>query len=293
MTDPLRFPIPRDRFLLSVVIPVYNERDTIVEVLARVAAAPFSKEVIVVDDASEDGTREKLEALRRRGRLDKLVLHPQNRGKGAAVRSGFQEASGDIILIQDADLEYNPLEYPRLLEPILLGKADVVYGSRFLTSEAHRVLFFWHSIANRALTLASNMFTNLNLTDMETCYKVFRAEVARALDLQEERFGFEPETTAKVARMRCRVYEVGISYDGRSYAEGKKIGWKDAVRALFCVLRYGLFHRPGRTIDEIRREEAEAKREREGDTEGAIGTRSETANEGARKAERERTPVPA
>jgi glycosyltransferase involved in cell wall biosynthesis len=244
MTHSYRQPIPADQLLLSVVVPVFNERETIEEVLERVRKAPFRKEIIAVDDGSTDGTREKLRQLQEMGRLvDKLILHDKNRGKGAAIRSGFEKVEGHVVLIQDADLEYDPGEYPRLLQPILEGKADVVYGSRFLTGMAHRVLFFWHSVANRLLTLVSNMITNLNLTDMETCYKVFRIEVIRALELRESRFGIEPELTAKVARLGCRIYEVGISYDGRSYAEGKKIGLKDAVWAFLCLARYGLLSR--------------------------------------------------
>jgi glycosyltransferase involved in cell wall biosynthesis len=228
-----------------VVIPVYNERETVRTILKRVASAPYRKEVVVVDDGSSDGTREVLQELARDpGPIDRLIVHPRNRGKGAALRSGFEAVGGDVVIVQDADLEYDPAEYPKLLAPILAGRADVVYGSRFLTGMAHRVLFFWHSIANRVLTLTSNMLTNLNLTDMETCYKVFRIEVVRNLRLRENRFGVEPEITAKVARMQCRIFEVGISYDGRSYSEGKKISWKDAVWALACIARYRFFHRP-------------------------------------------------
>jgi glycosyltransferase involved in cell wall biosynthesis len=244
MSTLVKTPLDPDRFLLSVVLPVFNERETIEEVIRRVREAPFRKEIVVVDDASTDGTREwLLEKEAAGGYLDKVVFHERNQGKGAALQSGFANAAGDVVLIQDADLEYDPAEYGKLLKPILDGRADVVYGSRFLTGEAHRVLFFWHSVANRLLTLVSNMITNLNLTDMETCYKVFRAEVIRAITIRERRFGCEPEMTAKVARLRCRIYEVGISYAGRGYSEGKKIGWKDAVWALVCLIRYGMFTR--------------------------------------------------
>jgi glycosyltransferase involved in cell wall biosynthesis len=246
-----RKPISPDEFLLSVVIPVYNEVETIEEIIARVRAVNFRKEIIVIDDGSTDGTREKVSALAARGQIDQLILEDRNRGKGAALRAGFEKVTGDVVIVQDADLEYNPAEFPKLLEPIFEGRADVVYGSRFLTGMAHRVLFFWHSVANRLLTIVSNMITNLNLTDMETCYKVFRVEVVRAIKIQEDRFGFEPEITAKVARLRCRIYEVGISYDGRSYAEGKKIGTKDALWALACLVRYGLFYKPPKTMEEI------------------------------------------
>jgi|KBSSwiStaDraftv2_1062776.scaffolds.fasta_scaffold56869_3 glycosyltransferase involved in cell wall biosynthesis len=224
---------------LSIVIPVYNERETLPKTLARVQATPFDKEIILVDDGSRDGTRDWLETLRGQPGIV-VVLQPQNQGKGAALRTGFQHATGDVVLIQDADLEYDPADYPRLLQPILDDKADVVFGSRF-GGETHRVLFFWHFVGNRFLTMLSNMFTNLNLSDMETGYKVFRTEVVRRLTLRSNRFGFEPEVTAKVARMRCRIYEVAISYHGRSYEEGKKITWKDGFAAIGCILRYRFF----------------------------------------------------
>jgi glycosyltransferase involved in cell wall biosynthesis len=225
---------------LSVIIPVYNEKNTVLELLRRVEAVPLSldKEIIVVDDFSTDGTREVLGGL---GRPDiKVLFHAKNMGKGSALRTGFSEATGDIVLIQDADLEYDPAEYPGLLAPILDGRADVVYGSRFLGGP-HRVLFFWHSVGNRFLTNISNMVTNLNLTDMETCYKVFRGDVLRKMSLKSRRFGFEPEVTVKVARLKCRIYEVPISYAGRDYGEGKKITWKDGLAALWHILRYRFF----------------------------------------------------
>ena len=225
---------------LSIVIPCYNEIDTIESVIDAILESPIEKkEIIVVDDGSEDGTadliREKLAP-----RVAHVIFHSENRGKGAALRSGFAVATGDIVLIQDADLEYDPAEYTKVLAPILAGKADVVYGSRFAGGESHRVFFFWHSVANRLLTLLSNMLTDLNLTDMEVCYKVFRREVIERITIEEDRFGFEPEITAKVARMGCRIYEVGISYSGRTYSEGKKIGWPDALRAIWCILKYNL-----------------------------------------------------
>lgn len=226
---------------LSVIIPCYNEINTIDKAIEAVRQSPYKDiEVIVVDDYSTDGTSEK---LRRElePNVDKVIYHEQNHGKGAALRTGIKEATGDIIIIQDADLEYDPVEYPRLVQPILDGKADVVYGSRFMGQEPHRVLYFWHRVGNMALTLLSNMLTNLNLTDMETCYKVFRKEVIQSVVIEENRFGFEPEITAKIAKKGCRVFEVGISYYGRTYAEGKKIGWKDGLRAVFCIIKYNLF----------------------------------------------------
>lgn len=227
---------------LSVVIPVFNEAATVGRLIERVSgvALDLQKEIIVVDDGSTDGTDEALRGYADRADV-RLLRHERNRGKGAALRTGFAAAAGDIVIVQDADLEYDPAEYPRLIQPILDGKADVVYGSRFAGGEHHRVLYFWHYVGNRLLTLLSNAFTNLNLTDMETCYKVFRREVLEDMRLREDRFGFEPEITAKVARRRWVVYEVGISYSGRTYEEGKKIAWQDGCRAIWCILRYNLF----------------------------------------------------
>jgi glycosyltransferase involved in cell wall biosynthesis len=228
---------------LSVVIPVYNERDTLEEVVRRVRAVALEKEIIIVDDCSVDGTREIAQQLLERGDTDQLVLQPKNQGKGAAIRAGLAKATGDATVIQDADLEYDPAEFPRLLEPISAGKADAVYGSRFAGAGPHRVLYFWHYVGNKFLTLLSNMVTNLNLTDMETCYKMLRRPVLDAIDIEENRFGMEPELTAKLALGGWRIYEVGISYAGRTYAEGKKINWRDGVSALRCILKYGLWRR--------------------------------------------------
>jgi len=219
-----------------VVVPCFNEAGTIEHVLDRVLASPATREVIVVDDGSTDGTRDRL--LARRDPNVRLFFQPRNRGKGAAVREGIGHATSDYVIVQDADLEYDPAEFPVLLGPLLAGKADVVFGSRFTSGGPHRVLYFWHSVGNRFLTTASNMFTNLNLTDMETCYKAFRRETVQRLELCEDRFGFEPEVTAKLAAAGARIYEVGISYTGRTYDEGKKIGWRDGVRALVCIVRY-------------------------------------------------------
>ena len=224
---------------LSVVIPVYNEARTIRELLAQVRAVPLEKEILVVDDGSTDGTREILRDLEGKDGV-RVIYQPTNQGKGSAVSAGFRHATGDVVVIQDADLEYDPREYVKLLAPIEEGHADVVYGSRFLGGGAHRVLYFWHSVGNRFLTLVSNMFTNVNLTDMETCFKMFRREVVESLTIESRRFGIEPEITAKVARRGYRIYEVPISYHGRTYEEGKKIGWKDALSALWTIVWHGV-----------------------------------------------------
>jgi len=227
-------------------MPVYNERSTLRFVVERVLAVPQEVELICVDDGSRDGSREILAELQSQHSNLRVLLQPQNMGKGAALRRGIQEATGDFVLIQDADLEYDPDDYPNLLDPLIQGKADVVYGSRFLGSAPHRVLYFWHSVGNRLLTLLSNCLTNINLTDMETCYKAFRREIVQAIPIEENRFGFEPEITVKLAKRRLRIYEVGISYWGRTYEEGKKIGWKDGVWCLWCLLKYSIKERPVR-----------------------------------------------
>jgi glycosyltransferase involved in cell wall biosynthesis len=228
---------------VSIVIPCYNERNTIVEIVQAVRSSGVPDlEIIVVDDCSTDGTREIIET-HLPDLATHLLYHPVNRGKGATLRTGFNAATGDIIIVQDADLEYDPQEYPLLLDPILSGKADVVYGSRFMGGRAHRVVYFWHMLGNRFLTLLSNMLTNLNLTDIETCYKAFRREALAGIVIEEDRFGFEPEITAKIARAQCRIFEVGISYNGRTYAEGKKIDWRDGFRAIYAILKYNLLRR--------------------------------------------------
>lgn len=226
---------------VSIIIPCFNERLTIEKAIGAVCAAPIpEKEIIVVDDCSTDGTKEIL-ANKISSRVDRVIYHEKNQGKGAALRSGIAAATKDIVIIQDADLEYDPQEYPILLESFIQGKADVVYGSRFMGGKSHRVLYYWHRVGNLILTTLSNMLTNINLTDMETCYKAFRREIIQSIKIEENRFGFEPEITAKISKMGLRIYEVGISYYGRTYAEGKKINWKDGLWAIYCIIKYNLF----------------------------------------------------
>ena len=226
---------------LSIVIPCFNERETILTLINAVRSAPVeSKQIIIVDDGSTDGTREILNTIQNDEDLD-IIFHSRNQGKGAALRTGFAAATGEICIVQDADLEYDPQEFPLVIQPIVDGKADVVFGSRFQSGRPHRVVYFWHRIGNGLLTLLSNIFTDLNLTDMETCYKAFRREIIQSIKIEESRFGFEPEVTAKISRKNLRIYEVGISYYGRTYSEGKKIGWKDGIRAIYCIFKYNFW----------------------------------------------------
>ena len=226
---------------LSIIVPCYNEINTIETKIKAVKECPYQpKEIIIVDDCSTDGTREKFQN-EINSMVDKIIYHDHNQGKGAALRTGIKAATGSIVIIQDADLEYDPNEIPRVIQPILDDKADVVYGSRFMGGNPHRVVYFWHMVGNKFLTILSNIFTNINLTDMETCYKAFKTEIIQSINLKENRFGFEPEITAKIAKKKCRIYEVGIPYYGRTYEEGKKIGWKDGFRALWCILKYNLW----------------------------------------------------
>lgn len=232
--------VKKENIILSVIVPCFNEISTLEEVIENILKSPVNpKEIIIVDDLSTDGSREYLKMIK--NNKIKTIFHQKNLGKGAALASGINLAKGEIVIIQDADLEYDPSEYPIVLGPILSGKADVVYGSRFQGGQPHRVVYFWHRIGNGLLTIFSNLFTDLNLTDMETCYKAFRTEIIKKIKIEEKRFGFEPEITAKISKLNCRIYEVGISYYGRTYREGKKIGWKDGIRAIYCILKYNLF----------------------------------------------------
>jgi len=232
--------VKKENIILSVIVPCFNEISTLEEVIENILKSPINpKEIIIVDDLSTDGSREYLKMIK--NSKIKTIFHKKNLGKGAALASGINLARGEIVIIQDADLEYDPSEYPIVLGPILSGKADVVYGSRFQGGQPHRVVYFWHRIGNGLLTIFSNLFTDLNLTDMETCYKAFRTEIIKKIKIEEKRFGFEPEITAKISKLNCRIYEVGISYYGRTYREGKKIGWKDGIRAIYCILKYNLF----------------------------------------------------
>ena len=227
--------------MLSIVIPCFNEKATILKLIDTVRCAPIrDKQIIIVDDGSSDGTREILKGIQDHADVD-IIYHEKNKGKGAALRTGFAAATGDICIIQDADLEYDPQEFPLVIQPIVDGKADVVFGSRFQSGRPHRVVYFWHRVGNGLLTLMSNIFTDLNLTDMETCYKAFKRDVIQSITIEESRFGFEPEVTAKISRKNLRIYEVGISYYGRTYSEGKKIGWKDGIRAIYCILKYNIW----------------------------------------------------
>ena len=232
--------VKKEKLILSVIVPCFNEISTLEEVIDKILKSPVNpKEIIIVDDFSTDGSREYLKMLK--NNKIKIIFHKKNLGKGAALASGINLAEGEIVIIQDADLEYDPNEYPNVLGPILSGKADVVYGSRFQGGQPHRVVYFWHRIGNGFLTIFSNLFTDLNLTDMETCYKAFKTEIIKKIRIEEKRFGFEPEITAKISKLNCRIYEVGISYYGRTYREGKKIGWKDGIRAIYCIIKYNLF----------------------------------------------------